>query len=244
MPDQMPKVTEHVPEIVAVHRGARRARLRLPGRGRRLLPRRAASPSTGGSRASGPTRSRSRSRTRSRRIRATSRSGRRPSRARTRAWDSPWGRGRPGWHIECSVMAERTARRRSSRSTAAGSTSSSRTTRTSSPSRARSATRSRSIWAHNGMLRFTGEKMSKSVGNIATIREVLDEWGRETLLVFFLGGHWRKPIDFSDGDDGAGGRAGRGVPQRLPRAERARRRVGCVRRGARRRLQHARRRSR
>jgi len=53
------------------------------------------------------------------------------------------------------------------------------------------------IWAHNGMLRFTGEKMSKSVGNIATIRETLDEWGRETILVFFLGGHWRKPIDFS-----------------------------------------------
>src|SRR5581483_9469685 len=52
-------------------------------------------------------------------------------------------------------------------------------------------------WAHNGMLRFTGEKMSKSVGNIATLRETLDEWGRETLLVFFLSGHWRKPIDFS-----------------------------------------------
>jgi cysteinyl-tRNA synthetase len=47
------------------------------------------------------------------------------------------------------------------------------------------------------MLRFTGEKMSKSVGNIATIREVIDEYGRETVLVFFLGGHWRKPIDFS-----------------------------------------------
>jgi cysteinyl-tRNA synthetase len=53
------------------------------------------------------------------------------------------------------------------------------------------------VWAHNGMLRFTGEKMSKSAGNIATIREVLDEYGRETVLVFFLGGHWRKPIDFS-----------------------------------------------
>ena len=53
------------------------------------------------------------------------------------------------------------------------------------------------IWAHNGMLRFTGEKMSKSAGNIATLREVLDEYGRETVLVFFLGGHWRKPIDFS-----------------------------------------------
>ena len=54
------------------------------------------------------------------------------------------------------------------------------------------------IWAHNGLLQFTGDKMSKSLGNIATIREVLDAWGREALLVFFLGGHWRKPIDFSD----------------------------------------------
>jgi cysteinyl-tRNA synthetase len=53
------------------------------------------------------------------------------------------------------------------------------------------------IWAHNGMLRFTGEKMSKSVGNVATIRETLDEWGREAVLVFFLTASWRKPIDFS-----------------------------------------------
>jgi cysteinyl-tRNA synthetase len=54
------------------------------------------------------------------------------------------------------------------------------------------------IWMHNGMLRFTGEKMSKSLGNVATIREVVDEWGADTALVFFLTAHWRKPIDFSD----------------------------------------------
>ena len=54
------------------------------------------------------------------------------------------------------------------------------------------------IWMHNGMLRFTGEKMSKSLGNVETIRDVLDAWGRETALVFFLTAHWRKPIDFSD----------------------------------------------
>ncbi len=48
------------------------------------------------------------------------------------------------------------------------------------------------------MLRFTGEKMSKSLGNVTTLREALDEWGRETLLVFFLTAHWRKPIDFSE----------------------------------------------
>ena len=54
------------------------------------------------------------------------------------------------------------------------------------------------IWMHNGMLRFTGEKMSKSVGNVETIAEVLDRWGRETVLLFFLTAHWRSPIDFSD----------------------------------------------
>ena len=54
------------------------------------------------------------------------------------------------------------------------------------------------IWMHNGMLQFTGEKMSKSVGNIVTLREAIDEWGRETLLMLFLGAHWRKPMDYSD----------------------------------------------
>jgi cysteinyl-tRNA synthetase len=54
------------------------------------------------------------------------------------------------------------------------------------------------IWMHNGILRFTGEKMSKSLGNTTTIRDALDEYGRETLLLFFMTGHWRKPLDFSE----------------------------------------------
>jgi cysteinyl-tRNA synthetase len=54
------------------------------------------------------------------------------------------------------------------------------------------------LWMHNGILRLAGEKMSKSLGNIVSLRDALDEWGRETLLVYFLGGHWRKPIDYSD----------------------------------------------
>jgi cysteinyl-tRNA synthetase len=49
------------------------------------------------------------------------------------------------------------------------------------------------------MLRFGGEKMSKSLGNDDSIRNVLDTWGREVVLLFYLSGHWRKPIDFSDG---------------------------------------------
>jgi cysteinyl-tRNA synthetase len=54
------------------------------------------------------------------------------------------------------------------------------------------------IWTHNGMLRMTGEKMSKSLGNIVSLREALDSWGRETILLYFMTGHWRKPLDFND----------------------------------------------
>ena len=53
------------------------------------------------------------------------------------------------------------------------------------------------IWMHNGLLSFVGEKMSKSVGNVATIQEVIAEWGRETALLFLMTGHWRKPLEFS-----------------------------------------------
>jgi cysteinyl-tRNA synthetase len=51
---------------------------------------------------------------------------------------------------------------------------------------------------HNGMLRFAGEEMHKSVGNDVSLKAALDAWGRETLLLFFLTGHWRKPLDYSD----------------------------------------------
>ena len=113
------------------------------------------------------------------------------------SWSSPWGEGRPGWHIECSAMAEKLLgpafeihgggldlvfphhENERAQSLSVGHPFA-------------------RIWMHNGMLRFTGEKMSKSVGYVETIRDVLDRWGRETALVFFLTAHWRKPIDFSD----------------------------------------------
>ncbi len=53
------------------------------------------------------------------------------------------------------------------------------------------------IWMHNGMLELDQEKMAKSVGNIHTLRDVLDTWGRDALLVYFMTGQWRKPIDFT-----------------------------------------------
>jgi cysteinyl-tRNA synthetase len=113
------------------------------------------------------------------------------------AWDSPWGRGRPGWHIECSAMA---ARELGPEFWIHGGGLD-----IVFPHHENELAQSRSvghpfakIWAHNGMLRFTGEKMSKSLGNVETIRDVLDRWGSETVLLFFLTAHWRKPLDFSD----------------------------------------------
>jgi cysteinyl-tRNA synthetase len=113
------------------------------------------------------------------------------------SWEAPWGVGRPGWHIECSAMA---AKELGPEFWIHGGGLDlvfphHENERAQSLSVGHPFAR---IWMHNGMLRFTGEKMSKSAGNVATIREVLDEWGAETALVFFLTAHWRKPIDFSD----------------------------------------------
>jgi cysteinyl-tRNA synthetase len=112
-------------------------------------------------------------------------------------WDSPWGRGRPGWHIECSAMAEKFLG--PAFEIHGGGLDLVFPHHENELAQSRGAGREFArVWMHNGMLRLTGEKMSKSLGNIATLQEVLDEWGRETLLVFFLTAHWRKPIDFSE----------------------------------------------
>ena len=112
-------------------------------------------------------------------------------------WPSPWGEGRPGWHIECSAMAEELL---GSRFEIHGGGLD-----LVFPHHENEVAQSRAlghgfadIWAHNGLLQFGGGKMSKSAGTISSIRDVLDRDGRETALVFFLGGHWRKPIEFSD----------------------------------------------
>jgi cysteinyl-tRNA synthetase len=112
-------------------------------------------------------------------------------------WDSPWGRGRPGWHIECSAMAEKLLGPTFEIHGGGLDLVFPHHENELAQSHARGHEFAR-IWMHNGMLRLTGEKMSKSLGNIATMQAVLDEWGRETALVYFLTGHWRSPIDFSD----------------------------------------------
>ena len=113
------------------------------------------------------------------------------------AWDSPWGRGRPGWHIECSAMAETFL---GPEFEIHGGGIDLRF-----PHHENELAQSRSlghpfaqVWMHNGMLELDESKMSKSLGNVVTLRDVLDTWGRETLLVFHLTGVWTKPIDFDD----------------------------------------------
>jgi cysteinyl-tRNA synthetase len=113
------------------------------------------------------------------------------------AWDAPWGRGRPGWHIECSAMAEDLL--------GVGFEVHGGGSDLVFPHHENEAAQTRmarggelaQIWMHNGMLEMRGEKMSKSVGNISLLPAVLEEWGRETLLLFFAGGHYRQPIVFS-----------------------------------------------
>jgi len=112
-------------------------------------------------------------------------------------WDSPWGRGRPGWHIECSAMAEELLGQRFEIHGGGVDLVFPHHENELAQSRALGHDFAR-IWTHNGMLRFTGEKMSKSLGNVVTIREAIDTWGRETVLLFFMTAHWSKPIDFSD----------------------------------------------
>ncbi len=114
------------------------------------------------------------------------------------AWDAPWGRGRPGWHIECSAMAEKLLgvgfeihgggadlifphhENEAAQTTAA-----------------RDAPLAR-LWVHNGMIRLDDTKMSKSVGNIFLLHQALDAHGRDALIMYFCASDYRKPVEFDD----------------------------------------------
>jgi cysteinyl-tRNA synthetase len=112
-------------------------------------------------------------------------------------WESPWGRGRPGWHIECSAMAEAAFGPVFEIHGGGLDLVFPHHENELAQSRALGHEFAR-IWTHNGMLEFSGEKMSKSLGNDVSLRNVLDTWGREVVLLFFMTAHWRKPVDFTD----------------------------------------------
>jgi cysteinyl-tRNA synthetase len=111
------------------------------------------------------------------------------------AWESPWGRGRPGWHIECSAMGLRHL--------GAGFDVHGGGRDLIFPHHENEIAQSEAaglpfakVWMHNGMIRSEGEKMAKSVGNIFLLREVLDRYEPAVVLTYFLTTHYRSPLEF------------------------------------------------
>jgi len=113
------------------------------------------------------------------------------------SWESPWGLGRPGWHIECSAMAEKILG--PELEIHGGGIDLRFPHHENELAQSRGAGREFAhLWAHNGMLELAEEKMSKSLGNIVSLRDVLDEYGPEAILLLFLGAHYRSPVEYSD----------------------------------------------
>ena len=112
-------------------------------------------------------------------------------------WPSPWGDGRPAWHIECSAMAEKLLG--SEFAVHGGGRDLIFPHHENEIAQSCSIGRPfAQIWAHNGLLRLAGEKMSKSEGNIDQLSGALDRWGAETLIMFMLQAHYASPVDYDD----------------------------------------------
>jgi cysteinyl-tRNA synthetase len=121
-------------------------------------------------------------------------------------WDSPWGRGRPGWHIECSAMSMNILGETFDIHGGGMDLIFPHHENEIAQSEAASGRPFAKYWMHNGLTRVKtkasggkrAEKMSKSLGNIRELRELLPAWGGETVRAFILSTHYRRPLDFSD----------------------------------------------
>jgi cysteinyl-tRNA synthetase len=121
-----------------------------------------------------------------------------PSAPEQPGWDSPWGRGRPGWHIECSAMSE--ALLGDSFDIHAGGIDlvfPHHENEIAQSESAHAGAPPAQIWMHNGFLQVEGEKMSKSLGNFLTIRDLLKDWPGEVLRFNMLRTHYRQPMDWT-----------------------------------------------
>jgi len=113
-------------------------------------------------------------------------------------WQSPWGKGRPGWHIECSAMSMRFLGKTFDIHGGGKDLIFPHHENEIAQSEAANSCPFVRYWLHNGFVNINSEKMSKSLGNFFTIREVLERFDPETLRFFILSAHYRSPIDFSD----------------------------------------------
>jgi cysteinyl-tRNA synthetase len=112
------------------------------------------------------------------------------------SWESPWGPGRPGWHIECSAMAELLLGVDFEIHGGGSDLIFPHHENEAAQTRAAREQPLARLWVHNGMVRLDEQKMAKSVGNIFLLHEALAAHGRDALIMYFSGGHYRQPIEF------------------------------------------------
>jgi cysteinyl-tRNA synthetase len=113
-------------------------------------------------------------------------------------WESPWGPGRPGWHIECSAMAEQFLGVGFDIHGGGSDLVFPHHENEAAQTRAARGGELAKLWMHNGMIQLTGEKMAKSAGNIAPLHDVLDRYGAEAVVMYLASGHYRQPLAFSE----------------------------------------------
>ena len=113
-------------------------------------------------------------------------------------WDSPWGQGRPGWHIECSVMSQKYLGETFDIHGGGKDLIFPHHENEIAQSEGAAGKPFARYWIHNGFVNINKEKMSKSLGNILTIKEILKEWHPEVVRLFFLSHHYRSPVDYSE----------------------------------------------
>ena len=113
-------------------------------------------------------------------------------------WDSPWGKGRPGWHIECSVMSQRYLGETFDIHGGGEDLIFPHHENEIAQSEGATGKPLARYWLHNGFVRVNSEKMSKSLGNFSTIQDMLLGYHPEVLRLFVLQSHYRSPVDFSD----------------------------------------------
>jgi cysteinyl-tRNA synthetase len=113
-------------------------------------------------------------------------------------WESPWGKGRPGWHIECSAMSQKYLGETLDIHGGGRDLIFPHHENEIAQSEAATGKTFVRYWVHNGFVNINKEKMSKSLGNILTVKGILEDWHPEVLRLFFLSHHYRSPVDYSE----------------------------------------------
>ena len=113
-------------------------------------------------------------------------------------WESPWGKGRPGWHIECSAMSIKYLGKNFEIHGGGRDLIFPHHENEIAQSESFTSEQFAKIWMHAGMITINGEKMSKSVGNVKSINHVLESWGPNVARLFCISGHYSKPIDYTE----------------------------------------------